>query len=364
MAELRQDIKFCTSGDGTRIAYATMGHGPPLVWGPHFLNHLEFDLRSPLWRPWLAELSRHNTLIRYDQRSCGLSDRDVPDLSLETYVADLAAVVDAARLDRFALFGISQGAATSIDYATRHPERVTHLVIYGGWARGLMKRNPTREQLREARAMLDLVEVGWGSENPVYRQMFTSIFIPDATPEQAAWFNEQERTCTTPTIAARIIATFWEIDVTQIAPRVDCPTLVMHLRDEMRVPFEEGRLIAGLIPGARFVPLEGRDHVLLEGTAEFGQMFAQLHEFLQATGGAATSAAAYPRLTAREREIVELLAHGLDNYQIAARLALSEKTVRNNITPILDKLGAESRAQAIVRAREAGFASTPLPRLR
>lgn len=363
MAKLRQDIKFCTSGDGIRIAYATMGHGPPLVWGPHFLSHLEFDLKSPLWRPWLAELSLHNTLIRYDQRSCGLSDRDVPDLSLETYVADLEAVVDAARLERFALFGASQGAAASIEYAARHPQRVSHLVIYGGYARGLMKRNPSPEQVREARAMLELVELGWGSENPVYRQMFTSIFIPDATPDQAVWFNEQERTCTTPTIAARIIATFWEFDVTHFAPQVRCPTLVMHLRDDQRVPFEEGRLVAGLIPNTHFVPLEGRNHVLLEGTPEFAHVFAQLHEFLRSDGGSASSTTAFPDLTEREREIVELMAHGLDNHQIAARLALSEKTVRNNITPILDKLGAESRAQAIVRAREAGFASAPLPRL-
>jgi DNA-binding NarL/FixJ family response regulator len=138
----------------------------------------------------------------------------------------------------------------------------------------------------------------------------------------------------------------------------------MHLRDDQRVPFEEGRLVAGLIPDAHFVPLEGRNHVLLEGTPEFAHVFAQLHEFLQSDGGSASSTTAFPELTAREREIVELIAHGLDNFQIAARLALSEKTVRNNITPILDKLGAETRAQAIVRAREAGFASTPLPRLR
>jgi len=363
MAELRQDIRFCTSGEGTRIAYATMGHGPPLVWGPHFLTHLEFDLKSPVWRPWLAELSRHNTFIRYDARGCGLSDRNVADLSSEAQMADLEAVVDAARLDRFALFGASQGAAASIDYAARHPERVSHLVIYGGYARGLMKRNPSPEQVREARAMLELVELGWGSENPVYRQMFTSIFIPDATPDQAAWFNEQERMCTTPAMAARVIAAFAPIDVTHIAPQVRCPTLVMHLRDDQRVPFEEGRLVAGLIPDAHFVPLEGRNHVLLEGTPEFAHVFAELREFLQSDGGSASSTTAFPELTAREREIVELIAHGLDNYQIAARLALSEKTVRNNITPILDKLGAETRAQAIVRAREAGFASTPLPRL-
>jgi len=362
MAELKQDIRFCTSRDGTQIAYATMGHGPPLVWGPHYLSHLEFDLKSPVWRPWLIELTRRNTLVRYDQRGCGLSDRNVADISYDSYMADLEAVVDAAQFDKFALFGISQGAVTSIAYARRHPERVTHLAIYGGWARGIMRRDPSPEQVRQAHAMVELVELGWGSENPLYRQLFTSLFIPDATPEQAAWFNEQERTCTSPATAARIIRIYSEFDVTQDAVDVRCPTLVLHLRDDQRVPFEEGHLIAKRIPNARFVPLEGRNHVLLEGSPEFDRMFSELHAFLQSTDGATTSATAFPELTTREREIVELLAHGLDNYQIAARLGLSEKTVRNYITPVLDKLGAESRSQAIVRAREAGFASAPLPR--
>lgn len=362
MSEMKQDIRFCTTRDDVRIAYAVMGKGPPLVWGPHYLSHLEFDLRSPVWRPWLVELTRHNTLIRYDQRGCGLSDRDVGELSFETYMIDLEAVVDSAKLDQIVLFGASQGAASSIAYATSHPERVSHLVIYGGFARGPMKRNLSSEQLREARAMIELAEIGWGRENPVYRQMFTSIFVPDATAEEAAWFNEQERTCTTPAMAARIMATYGSFDVTPLAPQVRCPTLVMHLRNDQRIPFEEGRLIAGLVPGARFVPLEGRNHVLLPSFPEFTQVFAEMHAFLRSTGGAASGAAAFPELTGREREIVELLAHGLDNSQIAARLGLSEKTVRNNITPILDKLAVESRPQAIVRAREAGFAAIPLPK--
>lgn len=356
MRELRQQIRFCTSRDAARIAYATMGSGPPLVWGPHFLTHLEFDVRSPVWRPWLVELSRRNTFIRYDGRGCGLSDREVDDLSFEASLADLAAVVDAANLERFALFGTSQGSAAAIAYAARHPERVSQLVIYGGYVRGPMKRNPSPEQVRAARAALELVELGWGLENPAYRQMFTSIFIPDATNEQAAWFNEQERTCTTPAMAARLIASFGGIDVSDAAPQVRCPTLVLHVRNDSRVPFDEGRAVAGLIPGARFVPLEGRNHVLLEGEPAFAPFFAHIHEFLH--GGTA-----FPNLTRREREIVELLAHGLDNLQIAARLGLSEKTVRNNITPILEKLGVESRALAIVRAREAGFATGVLPRM-
>jgi pimeloyl-ACP methyl ester carboxylesterase len=359
MSELKQTIRFCTSSDGTRIAYATMGSGPPLVWGPHFLTHLEFDLRSPVWRPWLVELTRSHTLVRYDGRGCGLSDRDATDFSFESSIADLAAVVDAARLDRFALFGASQGSAAAIAYAARHPERVTRLVIYGGYARGPMKRNPSPEQVRAARAALELVELGWGLENPAYRQMFTSLFIPDATPEQAAWFNEQERTCTTPATAARLIASFGPIDVTDLAPQIQCPTLILHVRNDARVPFEEGRTVAGLIPGARFVPIEGRNHVLLEGEPAFAQVFSTLNEFLRPGERAAQGATAFSELTTREREILELVAHGLDNNAIATRLALSEKTVRNNMTRIFDKLGVPTRAQAIVCAREAGFAAGP-----
>jgi pimeloyl-ACP methyl ester carboxylesterase/DNA-binding CsgD family transcriptional regulator len=269
-------------------------------------------------------------------------------------------VADAAGLDRFALFGASQGAAAAIAYAVRHPERVTRLVICGGYARGPMRRNPTPEQQRAARAALELVELGWGLENPAYRQMFTSLFIPDATPEQAAWFNEQERTCTTPATAARLIASFGPIDVTDLAPKVRCPTLVLHVRNDGRVPFEEGRIVAGLIPGARFVPIEGRNHVLLEGEPAFAQVFSALNEFLLPEAKEVRGKAAFPDLTAREREILELVAHGLDNSRIGARLDLSEKTVRNHITRIFDKLGVPTRAQAIVRAREAGFAAAPL----
>jgi pimeloyl-ACP methyl ester carboxylesterase len=361
MPKLNQSIRFCKSHDGTRIAYATMGKGPPLVRAAHFLTHLEFELNSPVWAPWLAELSSYNTLIRYDQRGCGLSDREVDEISFEANVADLESVIDAAGLQRFALLGSSQGCAISIAYAARHPERVDRIVICGGYARGFAKRNPTPEQVRETRAMHELIELGWGRENPAYRQIFTSQFIPDSKPEQQAWFNELERMSTTPANAVRIVSSWASIDVTDLAQQIRCPVLVLHARDDVRMPFEEGRLIAALIPGARFVPLESRNHVLLESEPALARLFAEFREFLREGDGASASENAFPNLTPREREILELLAHGLDNMQIAARLGLSEKTVRNNITPILDKLEVETRSQAIVRAREAGFAATPLP---
>jgi pimeloyl-ACP methyl ester carboxylesterase len=251
MPQLNQSIRFCTSRDGTRIAYATLGKGPPLVRAAHFLTHLEFELNGPVWGPWLAELSGYNTLVRYDQRGCGLSDREVDEISFEANIADLEAVVDAAGLERFAVLGGSQGAAIAIAYAARHPDRVCQIVLWGGYVRGFAKRNPTPEQIREARAMLELVELGWGRENPVYRQIFTSQFIPDSNPGQQAWFNELERMSTTPANAGRITTAWSHIDVTDLAQQIRCPALVLHSRGDARVPFEEGRLMAGLIPGAR-----------------------------------------------------------------------------------------------------------------
>jgi len=360
MPELKQTIRFCRADDGVRLAWSTMGKGPPLVRAAHYLTHLEHDLRNALWRPWLAELSRQHTLVRYDPRGCGLSDREIGELALDRWVADLEAVVDAAGLGRFALFGASQSGAIALAYAARHPERVTRLVIYGGYARGFMRRNPTPEQVKQWHMMLGLVELGWGQDNPAFRQMLTSFLIPGGTLEQMHALNELTRLSTTPECAARILAAVHEFDATGLAPRVACPTLVLNARGDVRNPLEEGRRIAALVPGARFVTLETNNHILLEQEPSFAQFFAEVHEFLAAGEAPRRRDAAFPDLTPREREILELIAHGLDNEGIAGRLGLSEKTVRNHITPIFDKLAVPTRAQAIVRAREAGYAATPL----
>lgn len=362
MPPLSQTIRFCTSQHDLRIAYATTGKGPGLVRAAHFLTHLEVDLHSPVWQPWLAELSRDRMLVRYDGRGCGLSDRTSTPLSLDAWVADLEAVVDACNLDRFALFGCSQGCAVSIAYAARHPERVSCMVFIGGYARGLLRRDPTPEQVREGRVLLDLIEVGWGRDNPAFRQVFTSLFIPEGTPEQIRWFNELERLTTSPEHAARTIAAFGQIDVSELATRIACPTLVLHARGDARVPFEEGRRVAGLIPGARFVPLDSRNHVLLAHEPAFRHCFDEIHSFLKAYDPAHAPSSVFPALTPRERDLLELLAHGLDNLQIAAHLGLTEKTVRNKVSAVFDKLAVATRAQAIVQAREAGFGAMPLRR--
>jgi pimeloyl-ACP methyl ester carboxylesterase/DNA-binding CsgD family transcriptional regulator len=360
VAELKQQIHFCEARDGARIAYSTMGSGPPLVKAAHFLTHLEHDLRTPVWRPWLEELSQQHTLVRYDARGCGLSDREVDEISLERWIEDLEAVVDAVGLDRFALFGGGQGSMTSIAYAVRHPERVNRLVVYSGYARGIMKRNPTPEQVRHARLVADLIELAWGQDNPAFRQVFTSLFIPGSSPEQVDWFNELERVSASPECAARIVRTFFEADVTELARRVSCPTLVAHVRGDTRIPFEEGRRLAGLIPGARFLPLEGRNHALLPFDPAFGEFFGEVRTFLAADDARPVRKTAFGDLTPRERQVLEHVAHGLSNEDIAQRFGLSEKTVRNNVTAIFDKLAVTTRAQAVARARDAGFGSHPL----
>ena len=350
---MQQQIRFCASFDGSRIAYAVSGEGPVLVRAPHWLTHLEYEAQNPIWRPWLAALARGRKLVRMDERGCGLSDRGVDDITFDAFVRDLEALVDAAGLERFALFGHSQGGPISIAYAVRHPERVTHLVLLGSYARGWFKRAPERRE--ELEAQLKLVEAGWGRDDPSYRQLFASQFVPGATLEQLRSMSELQRMSSHAADAVRIMRCFFNIDVSDLAPQVRCPTLVLHARGELRVPFEEGRALAAMIPGARFVPLESQNHILLEQEPAFAQLFQEIEGFLP--GGAGR----FEGLTARESQILEHIARGLDNAQIAAHLDLSEKTVRNHITHIFDKIGVESRAQAIVLARERGLGQRSRP---
>ena len=353
-----QQIRFCTAPDGVRLAYATVGKGPPLVRAAHWMTHLEFDWESPVWRPWLTELSRYNTLVRYDQRGCGLSDRDVGDISFAAWLSDLEAVVAAAGLARFALLGASQSASLAIAYAAKHPQRVSHLVLYGGFARGRLKRD-SRAQAEEADVQRGLIRLGWGRDDPAFRQFFTTQFLPDGTPEQIASFNEVQRLSASPETAERIFDVTSAIDVAELAEQVRVPTLVLHGREDKRAPFEEGRLIAARIPGARFVPLETRNHALTEQDPAWVPFLAEVRAFLGA--GAPATATSFPDLTSREREVLELVARGLANDEIAGRLGITSKTVRNQVSTLFDKLGVSSRAQAIVKAREAGLGSAAPP---
>jgi pimeloyl-ACP methyl ester carboxylesterase/DNA-binding CsgD family transcriptional regulator len=345
-------IRFCTAVDGIRLAYASVGAGPVLIKAATWLGHLEHDWHSPVWSHLLQAMSRHHTLVLHDERGCGLSDWDVADLSFDRWVDDLHSVAEAAGARRFALLGISQGAPIAIDYAVRHPERVSHLVLHGGYARGRLVRARTPQDVEEAELMTRIVELGWGKSDPAYRQLFTSQFIPGGSTEQQYWFNELERLSTSPQTAARFLREFNGIDVTHLLPQVSCPTLVLHSRHDARVPFDEGRLLASGIPGAHFVPIESRNHLLMAGEPGWMQWLDAVNAFLpiQVSG--------HPRiesLTPRQREMLELIAQGRDNSQIAATLGLSEKTVRNHVSAVFTGLGVESRAQAIVLARDAGL---------
>lgn len=355
--ELSQhQIRFCKTADGVTIAYAIGGSGLPLVKAPNWLNHLEFDLASPIWRGWMARMARQYRLVRYDARGCGLSDREVAALSFDTHLLDLQAVVDAAKLERFVLYGASQGAAIAVAYAARHPERVTHLVLYGGYLRGARKREGAHA-VEEADAMLKLVELGWGRENSAFRQVFATQFIPDGTPEQLRAFDELQRRTVEPKMAAAILSTLHNVDVSESAGRIRCPTLVLHSRGDARIPFEEGRRLAGAIPGAEFVPLDSDNHVLLEHQSAWERFFVEVEAFL-ARHGAAPAARGIPELeglTPAETRVLDLLAAGLNNTHIAEQLAITPKTVRNHITHIFDKLGVQDRSQAIVLAREHGL---------
>ncbi len=274
-----QQIRFCQTVDGVQIAYATVGEGPPLVKTANWLNHLEFDWESPVWRHVFRDLGAGRRLIRYDARGNGLSDWDTDDYSFQSMVSDLEAVVDACGLERFPLLGISQGCAVSVEYAVRHPERVSHLVLYGGYARG-WNRVSSSALARQAEAMLTLVGMGWGKDNPVFRQMWTSLFMPDAPEENRLWFNDLQRLTSSPENAVRLIRACGEVDVQGRLGDVRCPTLVLHARDDAMTSFNAGRGLAAGIPGARFVSLDSANHLLPETDPAWPRMLSEIRAFL------------------------------------------------------------------------------------
>ncbi|HET8663883.1 MAG TPA: alpha/beta fold hydrolase [Nocardioides sp.] len=282
--QLEQRIRFCSTSDGVTLAYATTGSGPPLVKAANWLTHIDFDWHSPVWRHWLVDLSGHHRLVRYDERGCGLSDRDVPVHSFEAWISDLESVVDAAGLDRFPLMGISQGGPVAIAYAARHPERVSHLVIYGSYAQGRRARASSEIEERMHQLHVDLARHGWGLDDPAFRQVFTAQFIPEGSRELWDAFNELQRQSTSPENAASVLEVTGDIDVVDLAPSVQAPTLVLHARDDRRPPFEQGRLLASLIPDSRFVALDSSNHILLGDEPAWPVFLAEVEAFLATPG--------------------------------------------------------------------------------
>jgi class 3 adenylate cyclase/pimeloyl-ACP methyl ester carboxylesterase len=282
-ANINQEIRYCRTSDEVRLAYAKVGTGPPLVRSAHWLGHLEYDWDLPIYRHLLLGLAEEFTLIRYDARGNGLSDWDVGEISLEAWLNDLETVVDAAGLERFPLLGFSQGCAVAIAFAVRHPERVSRLVLYGGFAVGRDRRPNLSDADRERiTAMATLMKLGWGADNPTFRQLFTSLLMPAATKEHADAFNELQRKSASPYCAVRYFETVNNFDVRALLPRVAMPTLVMHVRDDTMTPIELGREIAAGIPNARFVALPGKNHVLLEHDPGLPRFFEEIRRFLKA----------------------------------------------------------------------------------
>jgi pimeloyl-ACP methyl ester carboxylesterase/DNA-binding CsgD family transcriptional regulator len=349
-----QRIRYLRTRDGVQLAWAEAGSGPTLIKAANWLTHLEYEWESPVWRHWIRFFSDHFHFIRHDERGCGMTDWNVGDLSFARWVEDLEALIEVVDPpEPFALLGISQGTGTCLAYTVKHPERVSRLILYGGYARGVFQRgDPEKEKLY--RALIDLTRLGWGKDNPAFRQIFTSRFIPEATNEQVDWFNELCRKTTSPEIAARLLETRATVDVVELLGKVQVPTLVLHSRNDDVVPIAEGHILAAGIPGAQFVELDSRNHILLENEAAWERFCSEVLDFMELKQVGAEDPA-FESLTTREREVLTLITEGLGNAEIAKRLSISEKTVRNHVSNLFDKLGVWTRAQAMVFAHDHGF---------
>jgi pimeloyl-ACP methyl ester carboxylesterase/DNA-binding CsgD family transcriptional regulator len=352
---MQQDIRFCTAIDGIRLAYATSGHGPPLVMAATWLTHLEHQWRSLAWRPWLEAFAGF-TVLRHDSRGCGLSDRDTATLSFENWVSDLACVVDAAGFDRFPIVATCWGGPVAIEYAARYPERVSHLVLYGTYARGRFRTNQPGATER-ARLMLELTRLGWGQENHAFMQVWASTFQPGGSLDYLRSWAEQMQHATAPETAVRLLDIGWHVDVSEAARKLECPVLVIHPERDCAVPLAEGRHLASIIRNCRFVQLDSQNHMPLLDEPAWPRLTDEICNFLAAPNTRMHRRSALPLgdLTPRERAILEAIAAGLDNAEIASTLRLSEKTVRNHITRVFHKIQVQHRYQAIVRARDAGL---------
>lgn len=348
-----QEIRFCHGSDGVRLAYAMHGNGPPLVAVSCWLSHLQHDWQSPVWRHFLDDLGGVSTLIRYDERGFGLSDWSVTDFSLTARLRDLEAVVGALGYDRFSLLGMSGGAPVALAYAAAHPERVSRLILYGATALGQRDHSPEAEEAEVA--FHAMIRAGWARSDPLFRRVFTNIFIPGATEERLGWFDELQRmsTSTENAVLSRIARR--QVDVRDRLSQIAAPTLVLHARDDRAIPFEAGRELAALIPGARLVPLESRNHILLADEPAWQVFMAEVRAFMTPVGSGETPGAMQrgaAEFTQREREVLYLAADGRTNAEIAEQLVLSVRTVERHLSNAYLKLGISGRS-----ARTAAVAS-------
>jgi pimeloyl-ACP methyl ester carboxylesterase/DNA-binding CsgD family transcriptional regulator len=351
---LTQTLRFTEVASGARIAWARTGKpsAPTLVRASHWLTHVEHDLRGSLWSPWIARMSEHLQLVRYDERGCGLSSADDVALGIESLVEELAAVVDAHGAPRVALLGISTGAAVAVAYALRHPEKVSHLVLHGASLCGQLANNPSADTIAMHEATLRLVQLGWGRDHAAVQAMFSTLFMPDASRADLESLNEQQRQSCDGERSARVLAARVRLDMRTLAPQLRVPTLVLHSQGDVIVPLKLGVDLAAAIPGARFEILPCRNHFPLASDAAYSRFCDAICEFVREPSG---TTAPMPQLTPREKELAALVARGLDNLQISAQLGLADKTVRNMLSALYAKLAVEGRAMAVVRTRDMGF---------
>lgn len=352
---MKQRIRFCTTRDGVRIAYAVAGRGVPLLRVGGWLTHVERDWDSPVWRPWLRALTARHEVARFDIRGSGLSDRDVADMHMDAWQADLDAVVEVLGWQRFAVLGLCQGGAIAMAYAARHPERVSRLVLYNSYPRGPLAGEGDHPLANDARLLGEMIRMGWGRSTPAFRDLFARLLMPGATEEQLAWWDQLQRITAAPDNAERLWLAFNAIDVRDLAPKLAVPTLVFHSRRDAMVPFEAGRSLAAAIPGATFEPLDSDNHVLQPDEPAWPHFVDTLTRFLVDSPQPAAVDGRPAVLTPRERTVLDLVARGLSNAEIARDLSLAPKTVRNHVSNICGKLGVASRAQVIVRGRDAGM---------
>jgi pimeloyl-ACP methyl ester carboxylesterase/DNA-binding CsgD family transcriptional regulator len=346
-----QEVRFCRAPDGTRLAYAIHGSGPPLVVASCWLSHLQHDWQSPVWRHFLDDLGTMTTMLRYDERGFGMSDWDVDDFSLAARLSDLETVIDAAGLDRFILMGMSGGSGPALAYAIAHPERISRLILYGTVCGDPVIRNA--EELAVEDTYLSMIRVGWAKPDPEFRRVFTTKFIPDATEEQLRWFDDLQRMSTSPQNAVASRIGRQQVDIAADIPRITAPTLILQAKGDRSTTFDNAVQVSGQIAGARLVPLDSRNHILLAGEPAWATFLDEVTAFIEPERRRwADSELPLDSLSPREREVLDLCADGRTNEEIADSLTLSPRTVERHLSNIYLKLGVSgptARTAAVAR---------------
>jgi len=340
-----QEIRFCRAADGVRLAFAIHGSGPPLVVVSCWLSHLQHDWQSPVWRHFLDQLGGQATVIRYDERGFGMSDWNVDDFSLEARVGDLEAILAATGFDRFALLGMSGGSAVAMGYAIAHPERVSRLILYGTVGGEPITRSP--EEMAEEETYRSMIRVGWAKDDPVFRRVFTTRYIPDANEEQMRWFDDLQRMSTSPANAVTSRIARQQVAIGDQLDRITAPTIVLQALGDQATTFDNAVKVSSRIPGARLIPLESRNHILLADEPAWNAFMEEVSAFMEPERRASaerTPARAAEALSPREREVLRLAAEGRTNEEIAEALTLSARTIERHLSNVYSKLGLGGRA--------------------